>query len=948
MSRWQSLPVAMITALLCAGPVVAAQQQPQSLPPALAESDRVGLQAVSDLQAGRYAQAEPLFLRALALRESVLGPDHPAVVTSLNNLALLYKVQGRYSEAERLFRRGLEASERTQGREHPETLISVSNLANLFLDQGRYADAEPLFRRALEVGQRTRGVDDSATITYLNNLASLYQAQGRPDEAEQLLSRAIDALEQVPDVDNETILSLSTNLASIYRLQERYEEALPLYLGALQASESVLGRDHARSLAILGNLAGLYQDQGRHVEAQPLLLRALEANRRVLGRNHPGSLIATINLAASFEEQNNLAEAKPLFRDALQGSSSSLGLEHPLTLASAEALVRVELGQSSSAAVMEPARLMLNGERLRRREVAARGQQGQAQVRREASSAAARFALFGDAAWAASTSEPAQLTALREEAFGALQRSVAGAADRAIAEQAARRYAAGRNPALAGLIRERARLEGQWSRLDERLVAAFGDTPGAGEQPLALRRALEQVQMRIAEIDEQLRAGAPEYFALVEPDPVSISAARALVDAEEAIVLVMPSRFGTHVMVVTRDSLTWHRSDWTATRVRTAVQRLRWDAGALVDGSEDEVAALRALPEGERPSFDRATAHALYRQLIEPAARALSGKRRLAIAAGGSLAGLPFSILVSSRPEGDDADPAALRTTQWLGDDYDLVHIPSIQALALLRGAPNEGDAGDFFGIGNPVLGPAATQRGRRSTRGAGPGNSVFQVGRADDGALVADPDMLRSFASLPGTAIELDTVRRTLGAPPSALLLADRATEPNVRALDLSNARVLQFATHGLTPAEASGVGEAGLVLTPPREPRDGDDGFLAASEVATLNLAADWVILSACNTATGDGIDNPGLGPLARAFFYAGARNLLASHWPVSDEVAPILITRTLALEQAGTPRAAAFRQAMREIRTGTAERPSPAEWAHPFYWAPFVLIGDGGSRH
>jgi CHAT domain-containing protein len=108
-------------------------------------------------------------------------------------------------------------------------------------------------------------------------------------------------------------------------------------------------------------------------------------------------------------------------------------------------------------------------------------------------------------------------------------------------------------------------------------------------------------------------------------------------------------------------------------------------------------------------------------------------------------------------------------------------------------------------------------------------------------------------------------------------------------------------------------------------------------------LSLNAEWVILSACNTAAGDGITNAGLGQLAQAFFYAGARNLLASHWPVSDEAAPTLITRTLELERQGTSRAEAFQQAMRQVRMNTSHDAGGGSWAHPFYWAPFVLIGD-----
>ena len=134
--------------------------------------------------------------------------------------------------------------------------------------------------------------------------------------------------------------------------------------------------------------------------------------------------------------------------------------------------------------------------------------------------------------------------------------------------------------------------------------------------------------------------------------------------------------------------------------------------------------------------------------------------------------------------------------------------------------------------------------------------------------------------------------------------------------------------------------------MLTPPAHATAEDDGFLAASEIAALHLDADWVLLSACNTASSAGEEAPGLGGLARTFLYAGARSLLVSHWPVSDLTAPILTVRTIELERAGTPRAEALRQAMREVRMDARWDDSNLSWAHPFFWAPFVLVGNGGE--
>jgi CHAT domain-containing protein len=177
-----------------------------------------------------------------------------------------------------------------------------------------------------------------------------------------------------------------------------------------------------------------------------------------------------------------------------------------------------------------------------------------------------------------------------------------------------------------------------------------------------------------------------------------------------------------------------------------------------------------------------------------------------------------------------------------------------------------------------------------------------------------------------------------------------------------LTGARVIAFATHGLMPsdtvsrgrrsitaAEILRISEPGLVLTPPGEASAEDDGYLAASEVATLRLNSDWVILSACNSASGDAA-TAGISQLARAFFFAGARNLLASHWPVADDVAAQLTVKAIEIEgglngETARSRPEALQEAMRRVRSDRRYDRAGQTRAHPFFWAPFVLIGDGG---
>ena len=155
----------------------------------------------------------------------------------------------------------------------------------------------------------------------------------------------------------------------------------------------------------------------------------------------------------------------------------------------------------------------------------------------------------------------------------------------------------------------------------------------------------------------------------------------------------------------------------------------------------------------------------------------------------------------------------------------------------------------------------------------------------------------------------------------------------------DLSQVRVLAFATHGLLAGAMGDDSEPGLVFNPPDLPGEADYGLLTASEITTLTLNADWVILSACNTAAGDR-SGEGLSGLARAFLYAGARSLLASHWPVRDDATAELTVAAIKVHQAGMSRADALQAAERQIRND----PTDPTRADPSAWAPFSLVREG----
>ena len=239
---------------------------------------------------GHYTKAEPLYVRALEARERTLGREHPATLSSVNNLAALYYNQGDYAKAEPLFVRALEACERTLGREHQDTLRSVNNLAELYRSQGDYAKAEPLFVRALEARERTLGREHPDTLSSVNNLAGLYYNQGDYAKAEPLYERALEALERTLGVEHAHTLICVNNLAVLYKNQGDYAKAEPLYVRALEVRERTLGREHPQTLTSVNNLAGFLHERGRSAQALPLILWAVEGRERVLGPQHPDTI----------------------------------------------------------------------------------------------------------------------------------------------------------------------------------------------------------------------------------------------------------------------------------------------------------------------------------------------------------------------------------------------------------------------------------------------------------------------------------------------------------------------------------------------------------------------------------------------------------------------------------------------------------------------------------
>ncbi len=444
----------------------------------------------------------------------------------------------------------------------------------------------------------------------------------------------------------------------------------------------------------------------------------------------------------------------------------------------------------------------------------------------------------------------------------------------------------------------------------------------AGEQQAetleTLKTRLSDLESRLKTLSVQVQAAFPRYNQLVD-SAIDADRVMALLGPEEALLQVLLGNDDGMVFVVSNQKVTAVPIDISRQEAQKIVDQLRAGLDPMM---------------GQLKKFDVDSAYLLYQRLFNSITGEISGKHLITVSSGAFLS-LPFGVLVTEKPT--EVKSQDYSQIAFLGKISSISLLPSVRSFVALRD-----DAGSsmaekaFIGFGDfvPITDSVVNQLNLSRSGGC----------QERSEQLPSYHETRANFIPLPATKLELEKVSDIFPEQDVDFSLGSDFTDQAVKNMPLQNYQVLYFATHGLLPNDLECLPQPSLVTSPPKILQDKDDGFLDMEEILKLNLDADLVVLSACNTGGPDRKGGENLTGLARAFFFAGARSLLVSHWPAADEATVELMTGIFDQMQQNPD--AGLATSLQHVQQDFLTSPKAAgkNYTHPFFWANFTLVGDG----
>jgi CHAT domain-containing protein/tetratricopeptide (TPR) repeat protein len=828
-----------------------------------------------ELNQGKHSAAMVSFQEALGFAQS--AGDNRLEADIWNGIGVVHSGRGESREALECYGRAIDLARQEGDRWAEGAILTSSGL--LLRRRGELHSALAQFLAALDLNQHEGRRKDQAWV--LLHLGGVYLDLGDTDQALKHYEKALSLSRAIGDRGLQGLVL--NNIGQVYLALKEWRAALESFEQAwILISET---GNRRRMAATVHNLGVVRLNLGETAEAIQAFEKALPLRRDEGDRLGQASTL--LMLGEAYHSEGDPESAALHLNEALeiaeQAEAFFVQAAALLSLAKLER-DRGDLQKSltdieRSIQILELVRSNLAGDRLRSSFLASRR---------------SYYDFYVDLLMRLHIRYPAQ----------DYQSQALKASEQARARSLLDLLAEGRLDLTGGispeLKRQEADMTARLSQIQGLLMDQFSKKSPNQTEIAELHVRLDEVERERQKIEWQIRSEYPRYTEVRYPSSLGRGEIQKRLPEDTALLEYLLGEEGSYVFVVTRDRLEVHR-----------LPGARWIA--------DEVRAVRdGVKETSRRLFSSLYAQAayrLYQTLIAPARPLLAGKRHLLISPDGPLHVLPFEVLLMENHQEDEA--ATLSYLLW---DFSVSYTPSASVLSWLAGSQlltSEGGEPpkQFLAFADPLF----SSREENSVRSAEPsGIPPKKWG-------------LGPMPRLIGTAREVQAIAALYSPSEVQVYKGEQANEANIKSNPLvERARRLHFATHGVLNERQPEL--SGLRLTRTAE----DDGILQVHEIFNLNLKADLVVLSACNTGLGKEVTGEGLVGLTRAFLYAGTPSVVVSLWEVVDTQTPALMLRFYEGLDKTRDKAEALRQAKLEM----IRKKSYA--TRPFFWAPFILVG------
>ncbi len=856
---------------------------------------------------GQYERAISYYEEALkALKKA---NDQEGISVVLRDMGDSYSELFKHDKAISYYQEAIEIQKRNNFR--GELLISINNLGAFYYDLNEYEKALSNYETALKLAKEQN--DTPTTATLLNNIGLVYSKLGRSDRAITYYQQALEMERKLKRPQSLTYVL--NNIGMEYFRVGKYSDALQYLQEALEIDKK-LNNPHLLE-ARLNNIGAVYLKQGRYKDAEYVFLERKKLENRIKPNRllNPGLIEVYLKTGRYGDALKLAQEIPPSWRD-----NKNRYIDYYLQLG---------LALKGKGDFYDATNNFINAINL---------------IENMRSSIVERNAFFGGggyynrlSAYRAMISVLAEM-ANRDSAQEILQRARIQRAAlnidftqnpassafyfaeltkaRTLLEAIADTKKATENAQIPQDLKEKEeRLLGELAYLDKR----WEETLKAGEQAIKELEAKRQTTKK--ELDtlvEIFRKQYPRYAALNYPLPVK--AEELPLKDDEILLEYAVTDDATYLFVVKKGG----------------VQRIIKIAIAK-DALEEMVKTfIEPMNTKEPNKFSTKTANNLYNLLLADGLRDVDENKKIIIVPDGILGLLPFEALVIK-------EGAGTHDSYYVADKYMVTYYQSATILALNRILKASEPEKPLFAIGNPIYSKddpryIAYKQQKMETQVASLNQYAFRglAIKAKWGAVTEDEKESRiEFPPLPETEIEVREIAKIMGvvAEPPQILLSVMANETNLKKSRLEQYRYIHFATHASLPGMIQGVNEPFILLG--QVENQSDDGFLTLSEVAGMKLNADMVVLSACVTGVGKEVEGEGVVNFARAFQQAGAKSVIVSLWEVASEPAVEYMKTFYGYLKSGNSRAEAIKLTRQQMK---------AKYPNPFYWAVFILHGEG----